>query len=285
MLLICGFISAGLLSGCGTLPQPFRPADGSKSHNPFLIAPEAAGVTIMPIIGIDADRGQRIALQMATLLQRAGLPAAVGRSNPESHLLTAAATVRADAQTVEMRWFLDAPSGENRLQKTALWPAEIDPLTAPTNALNAQLNAIVAAVAAELKIPPARKPKDVSFTVSAVVGAPADGNTYLQQAMHIRLRRAGYRLQTDDFDVDYIILGHVTVSSSSPDGETIAISWSLMTAGGDPVGQIEQSNNVPAGTAAQSWRRMAGAITDAVLPAVIALIKKAESQNSSSKRQ
>ena len=284
MLLICGFISAGLLSGCSTLPQPFRPADGSKSHNPFLIAPEAAGVTILPITGIDADRGQRIALQVATLIQRAGLPAAVGRRNPESYLLTAAATVRADAQAVEIRWFLDAPSGENRLRKTALWPAEIDPLTAPTNALNAQLNAIVAAVAAELKIPPARQTKDVSFTVSAVVGAPADGNTYLQQAMHIRLRRAGYRLQKDDFEVDYIILGHVTVSSN-PNSETIAISWSLMTAGGDPVGQIEQSNNVPAGAAAQSWRRMASAITDAVLPAVIALIKKAESQNSSSKRQ
>ena len=63
--MLAGLLVSGQLGACGQLPQPFRPSEGSKHHNSFLMAPGSAVVAILPVTGIGHARGQRIATELA----------------------------------------------------------------------------------------------------------------------------------------------------------------------------------------------------------------------------
>lgn len=283
--MLAGLLVSGQLGACGQLPQPFRPSEGSKHHNSFLMAPGSAVVAILPVTGIGHARGQRIATELAQMLQRQGLPALVGPGHAGSYLLSANGFVSADQQTVEIRWFLDGSDSINLLQKNQLWPAEIDPETSDRAALTRQLSQISMAIREKLTAPLSAKERRLRFSVSEVIGAPSDGNKALQRAMALQLQRAGYQPEKDDLEVDYFVLGVVEVTTPRMDVETITVSWSLMHINGEPIGQLAQSNNVPAGTATKSWRQMAAAISAAALPAIEKLVKQFDFQNPSAKRQ
>lgn len=118
----------------------------------------------------------------------------------------------------------------------------------------------------------AREIKAVSVT--AVKGAPGQGNSELTAAMKKTLRSAGWPVIDAPREDAITIAGNVSLGEVKGKGQTVALSWTVKTYDGTVLGTIKQANTVPAGSLDKSWGEAAGYAAEAGATGIYDLIKR-----------
>lgn len=300
------------LAACGTPPRPFQPADkdavisapggaanggGAGAPRP----PQAAidqrnpvTVIVQGVYNAPEGVGEKLAAALTVALLDQGVAAGV-IPQPTSYTLAGAATVEKRPDDVEVRitWYLQDPKGFRvaNIQQIARgreedWNAGNDRIVsrialqgAPQLAsmINQQIGPSTAAgrppaTPATAAPPPGRGPR---VQMVGVESAPGDGNVSLATAMRRSLAGRGFTLVEKADERTLVLKAKVEVIAAGANRERITIVWSVLDLKGGILGDITQSNVIPAGMLKGAWDGIARDIAIAATEGVVELLDQA----------
>jgi hypothetical protein len=113
-----------------------------------------------------------------------------------------------------------------------------------------------------------------AVAVIPVKGAPGSGNDELTRAMRQTLAAAGWPVLTSPRADALTISGAVKLAGPQGATQTVSVSWVVSHPGGATLGDIKQSNDVPAGSLQQGFGAAATAVAEAAATGIFDLIRK-----------
>ncbi len=122
---------------------------------------------------------------------------------------------------------------------------------------------------------PAGKPQAVRIVVPRVDGAPGDGPDSLAAGMKRALGNRNFAIVQKAEVNSLTVRGKVDLKPFNNGRETITITWTVLDAQNNQVGEIEQSNVIPAGSLNGAWGPIAREITVAAAEGLLDLLDKA----------
>lgn len=269
-----------VLAACGQVPQPFRPPDGSKRHNAFLIVPEAVGVTVRRIEGPVPWVGEALAEHMADALRKNAVPASARAANRASYVLESDGFQQLHGDRppeLVMSWRLSGPDGR-RLGE------HVSKVTPPDGFWDAPEPRMFDAIAAEAAPTVAswvlpRIEAEPSAALPAVAlgpieGAPGDGATALSRALTAILKRDSVEVLESPDETAVVVSADVEVRPVGGDLDRVSIVWRVADAAGRQIGTIGQENTVETGRLETRWGAVAFAAADGAASGVKDLLRQ-----------
>jgi len=119
------------------------------------------------------------------------------------------------------------------------------------------------------------KPQPVRIVVPRVAGAPGDGPDSLAAGMKRALNRRNFAVIAKPVDGSLTVRGKVDLKPFNNGREVITITWAVLDGQNNQVGEIEQSNVIPAGALNGEWGPVAREITVAAAEGLLDLLDKA----------
>lgn len=275
-----------LTAACGMVPQPFRPYDGSKSHNDFLILKESYGIAVLPVEGLPAPLDRQVAHEMALTLQSRGLAASASASNRASYFLSSSAELTAlgpAATKYSIRWDLVDRAG----QPVDAIASSINVAKPATTYSLAPMVAQTASLISEKILGPSREQREsdqFKITVMEVSGAPGDGNKTLRSSLALELKSRSFAVSDQISTNGVIILGDVNVSPVSDKEEEISLSWSMITPGGEEIATIGQQNRIPKGQLDGPWGEIAVYVAEAASDGIVDVLIKLQKEREKNRK-
>jgi hypothetical protein len=133
-------------------------------------------------------------------------------------------------------------------------------------------------VAPEVAPEKTEKSKD-AVSIKAVAVVPVQGmddrsNGELTSAMRDVLQQAGWPVVETQRADAITVEGHVTLSAANGGSQRVTLSWSVKTPKGTSLGDVSQSNQVPAGSLDAGWGENAKFASQAAADGIFKLIEK-----------
>ena len=271
-----------MVSGCGALPQPFF---GNPGRQGALLAEPPPGRLAVPVPtqALLTDDGAGVwAAAVAEALVAREVPAVSGTfTRGREWTLAMTAAVRGD--TVVPHYAVVNPEGE--VQGAADGPPVPARAWAGGDAatLKAAANAAAPGIAGLLdRMEAARMQADPTSLanrparvfLSAVVGAPGDGNKTLAEQLKLRMTQEGLVVQETASGADYQVHGEVTAVPAPGGALKLELLWLVNDARGER-GKILQVNQVPQGQIVPFWGDVAVAAAQEAGTAVKRVISNA----------
>ncbi len=119
------------------------------------------------------------------------------------------------------------------------------------------------------------KPQQVRIVVPRVAGAPGDGPDSLAAGMKRALQRRDFAIIAKPVPGSLTVRGKVDLKPFNNGREVITITWAVLDAQNNQVGEIEQSNVIPGGSLNGDWGPVAREITIAAAEGLLDLLDKA----------
>ena len=260
------------MAACGQVPQPFQPSPATKQAGIIAPAPQAAGVRVLPVVGVDPARGRRVARELVALIRAAGLPADVDAGNPASFLVTAFAQAAGDGRHVAIDWFLDRPDGASLIERRQLWPLSSDPADDSAASLRARLAPIAETMIGAMQ--PVGIQPSARLALGDIHGIDARDGGVLAAALVRALATHGFRVLPPTATVDYFITGEVSVGPIRGARRRLGLSWAVFDDQGGELGKVDQSNPVTVQRLSQFWPALARDIAAAAVPGIRQLLKR-----------
>jgi hypothetical protein len=113
-----------------------------------------------------------------------------------------------------------------------------------------------------------------AVAVLPVTGAPGQGNKDLTTAMRQTLTAAGWTVLPKPAPDALTIQGSVALSPPAGATQTVALKWNVAMPNGKSLGDINQANDVPAGSLDSGWGENAGFAAEAAATGIFELINK-----------
>jgi hypothetical protein len=129
----------------------------------------------------------------------------------------------------------------------------------------------VPAAAAPPAMPAAKAPQ---VHVPAVTGAPGPGNREMTEAMQRVLGQSMMVLVNRPQPGAWRVEGSVELSAPVEGRQRIVIRWVVKRGDGTPIGDLEQANNIRAGSLDGHWHELAPIVALAAVDAVVELIER-----------
>lgn len=259
---------AGLLAGCGDIPQPFR-HDGL---NPALAPVAARGVVVRP--PGDDERATRVADAIVRRLLESEIPASTKPVMAGAWLI--AAEIDPGPTATRLTWRLTRGDAEVMASLTQTIPA------GPWSRATPKTIEIIAAEVADKLSPPLHgesadtpSPKLPVVRLLPLTGLPGDGDKALAAAMRRMLERAGLKVTETEGPADFTVRGQITLTPGGGADETLAAAWVVAIADGTDLGSAAQQGAVPKGRLTQPWGSLAGDIAAGGAEGVIEIIRAA----------
>lgn len=126
---------------------------------------------------------------------------------------------------------------------------------------------------------PVQKPKPTGNEITAVAVVPVEGTTgrgndELTTAMRATLAKAGWTVVNAPAKNALIISGHVKIAAPAGATQKVSLKWDVQAPDGKNLGDIKQTNDVPAGSLDKAWGDSAGFATEAAATGIYELINK-----------
>ncbi len=112
-----------------------------------------------------------------------------------------------------------------------------------------------------------------SVALPSVQGAGGKGNGELTQAMRQVLREAGWPVVTVPADNALTIRGNTKISAVRGGTQNVKLQWIVSTPDGKQLGEVSQSNDIPAGSLDAGWGENARFATEAAAEGIFKLIQ------------
>ncbi|MGE3907596.1 MAG: hypothetical protein AB7F36_16720, partial [Reyranellaceae bacterium] len=119
------------------------------------------------------------------------------------------------------------------------------------------------------------KTQQVRIVVPRVVGAPGNGSDSLAAGMKRALGRRNFAIIAKPVPGSLTVRGKVDLKPFNNGREVITITWAVLDAQNNQVGEIEQSNVIPGGSLNGDWGPVAREITIAAAEGLLDLLDKA----------
>ena len=280
------------LGACGQLPRPFQSEPGTP--NELLVLKDRGGIVVAPIAGeIPADP-ELLVRAMARRLKDLNVPATTQGQNGETRVLQGLAKQQPHpGQPPEVvisweLWELDGRMVGAYTQRRALGaPGQAGGDSADGGATEGEalIDALTAEaapkIAALVQAPAAREAAVPGYpgarlVVPALSEGPGDSRESLPPALRKELAKAGLPLAGREGPEDILVLGRIAVEPAGAGLDKVAIIWSVVSLrDGQELGQVDQHNQVPAGSLDGPWGPLAGAIAQGAAAGILDLLKRA----------
>jgi len=249
-----------LTAACGQLPRPFQDADPT---NNLLTLKSGAGVYVAPITGETLAGGGPLSEQIAEAIREQEIPASTTSSSRGNYTLRGHATRAPDsrAETLRLLWELRDPAGAVLMARRIDLSLTAAKTTSPQNLADVVAE-VAPAVVDLLQEPESSPPRLAGFpearlVVAALPALDGEDSGPLKKAIETELRRSGLPLAETATEQDLLLIGDFQVSSAREGRQRVVLSWSVIESGdGALIGQVEQANEVPAGSLRLTWARM-----------------------------
>jgi hypothetical protein len=106
------------------------------------------------------------------------------------------------------------------------------------------------------------------------VKVPGAGNDELTRAMRQTLTTAGWTVLNAPAKNALTISGRVEMAEVSGNMQMVALKWAVQAPDGGKLGDVNQANNVPAGSLDAGWGEIAGFAVEAAATGIFELINK-----------
>lgn len=259
------------LAACQPVPRPFE--GFAPPERELLALPDRGGIVVLPVAEAPPAAAEGLAHALAAALRDVDVPAVTEGGNRESAFLQGSVIdLGHDAHIV---WELFASDGrpigqvEQMIEGTPIaeWAAGDAELMAALAERGA--GPIAGLIQGEVVVE-AAAPR---VALAPVVGAPGDGNLALTAAMRAALAR---EIEVVTGDATALrIAGRVQVGAAEDGLQPVAITWSVLDASGAEVGQVSQSNSVPAGSLDGAWGEVAVFVADWAAAGILDLLQEA----------
>ena len=113
-----------------------------------------------------------------------------------------------------------------------------------------------------------------AVAVIPVKGAKGKGNDELTRAMRQTLTTAGWTVLNAPAKNALTISGRVEMAEVSGNMQMVALNWAVRAPDGGKLGDVNQANNVPAGSLDTGWGEIAGFAVEAAATGIFELINK-----------
>ena len=113
-----------------------------------------------------------------------------------------------------------------------------------------------------------------AVAVIPVKGAKGKGNDELTRAMRQTLTTAGWTVLNAPAKNALTISGRVEMAEVSGNTQMVALKWVVQAPDGGKLGDVNQANNVPAGSLDAGWGEIAGFAVEAAATGIFELINK-----------
>jgi hypothetical protein len=113
-----------------------------------------------------------------------------------------------------------------------------------------------------------------AVAVIPVKGAKGKGNDELTRAMRQTLTTAGWTVLNAPAKNALTISGRVEMAEVSGNMQMVALKWAVQAPDGGKLGDVNQANNVPAGSLDAGWGEIAGFAVEAAATGIFELINK-----------
>jgi hypothetical protein len=113
-----------------------------------------------------------------------------------------------------------------------------------------------------------------AVAVIPVKGAKGKGNDELTRAMRRTLTTAGWTVLNAPAKNALTISGRVEMAEVSGNMQMVALKWAVQAPDGGRLGDVNQANNVPAGSLDAGWGEIAGFAVEAAATGIFELINK-----------
>jgi hypothetical protein len=276
-------LSLAGLGSCGQAPRPFE--HQAKFESDLLVLKDRAGIVVAPLAGDLPANPELLASAMADRLRDLNIPATTRAVNNESRYLygwAARKSLAAAPDQLVVRWELWDPDG--RLVGSYTQQRPFMGIAGPDNG-NALIDAMateaapkIAALVQDAPVVEAKIPgfPGARLVVAPLSSGPGDSAQSLVPALRAELAAAGLPVSNQQGPRDLLVLGKIALEST-PDGrEQIAITWSVTKArNGEELGQVDQRNQVPAGSLDGPWGATAVEIARGAAQGIIDLLSRA----------
>ncbi|MBT5267684.1 MAG: hypothetical protein HOL85_22835 [Rhodospirillaceae bacterium] len=279
ILAVLGMVSVSL-TGCGSVPQPFRPDIEDKAANPSLISDLNTGVFVLPLEGPTIWVGWAMAEAMATALRERSVAASTWSSNRASLFLASWGEGRplSDGRIeLLLSWTLSDGAGRvlgERKQKTVP-PPEF--WHSPSKEMFLEIAKKSAGRIARWVMPRTRDRARIALPNIRILpldDAPGDAKISLVQAVSYYLKRRRVKVVTSLEAADLTVGVQITVSTLTDQRETVRITWTVLDDENKIIGTVDQENSVESGRLNKPWREIAGAVGEGAAEGIAGLAKE-----------
>jgi len=284
VVVVFSVVVLSMVSGCGRLPKPFRPAT--------LSAPEAltsgdigAGVRVQISSGVTAQTAKFLAETVASRLVERGVPSNLGAKGAYQYSLDGQVVVTEawmDGQpAAKIHWRLYGFDGKllhsftNDLPGTvAEWAGGAPKLLAAVG--NEAAGLVINVVQPEDETLKAAVPMLSGVWIKPISGTPGDGEKSLIRAMRFALTGAGIVVTRDQAVARHILEGDFWLGSPKNGVQEVKLDWIVKYREGGVVGRAVQRNSVPAGTFDGAWGEVGTNIAAAAVGGISDVLNRAE---------
>ena len=261
------------LAACGPLPHPFQP-DYKADNNPLLAMPDRGGVAIRPVAGLPQPASAALTTALTDAFHKEGVVAMAGAGNAESMVLSGDAKTDSDGYRVTL-YLVDHKGVSLGSLVAYMSPKDAGDPKAWRDYAGAMARNMAALFTPDSGAVAAVKP---NVLVSDVVGEPPDSNRVLARSLEFALRRGQIDLAEQPDKATHIVQATVTIAPPrGPAGRQVRnvdIRWSVRRADNSEVGEVRQTNDVPAQMVAERWPEIALAAAGAAAEDIADLLKR-----------
>lgn len=259
---ILGGLAAAMLAGCELTPQPF--VDQHLAPEDPLVRPGPwASVLVTPVRNIGPAQGQTLADALAEALRQLELPASSRSASRRSYVITGIATPETTGPR-QIHWAIIDPSGRTHASYDQPLPAAV--LAGGDQALNAYAVAAARQIEPLLADPGSLRHQPPKVTIRGMSGAPGDGDSSLPAALKELIRRHRVAVIADGDPNAFVITGVMTVTPGTlSNTQVVQLEWSVLSPAGKVVGNVTQTNTIPAGSLNGPWGDTAAAAAEGAL--------------------
>lgn len=266
------------VAACGPVPKPFQPRT-LWDVNPLAVPEEMMRVRVEPVEGITEPTASQLGTAVAAALGALDIPSAARLTGASRYVLKGRLV---DAREPDQPWAVDwtledsvgVPIGTRRQMVDA---AVLEAPAADDAPLRASATVLARSLAGwiDRDDQPTKGLKPVGVAIGDITGAPGDGNTALARSIRLAMKATNITVVDVAAEAPLRLDGTVAVDPPLQGRQRIKITWSLVTATGQPVGQISQDNALPQGSFDGAWGRLAAEIAAAAAPGIADAVGKA----------
>ncbi len=271
------------VTACGQLPRPFG-RDGATDANPLADTLYWEGVEVPPLTGTTPPMGRLLARAVASELEKTyQIPAAITGLDRSQYLLDGHVNIARSGVLDLPRYSITWTLKERRGGTVAEFTEEI---SASQFEWDYGSPAIIRRVGESIGLRVAKLALGERFNtagqdrflgregvyVTAVNGAPGDGNTSLRRAMTVALGGGGLQLANDPASALFTVGADVAVGAPENGAQSVSIVWTVRDIEGSAIGTAEQANAVPAGSLDGVWGQTAAFAAAAASDGIIGII-------------
>lgn len=273
-----------LVAACGPLPRPFQPE--SKDELDLSTFERPAEILVLPLERDAPGNPTWAAESLARALRDLGVSAS-SRSQVASHTLSGQVSLQPAAgrrDEILIAWELRRTGGERLGGYAQLveLPAGLwrDGQAGAVASVMAEAAPAIADMkqqaVAEAETLQAQTQRHV--VIVPLDNAPGDGSASLARALEFELRAAAVPLARDIGDNDIIVMGDMALGPAERGWQDFRITWFVIQASdGADLGQIDQRNQVPAGSLDGPWGTTAFDIARGAAEGIVALLGRLRS--------